>query len=122
MIRLFADQVALRHVPPHPSDGPIDRGTLADITTREIAAARRALTDLAQDVVLKVDGDSLDFAAATRGTMRDGTQVDVDARVRFTVADGRIVGMESRLDAEAMEQWHAVLDAGGFFLDSAGTG
>jgi len=116
MARRFAEQIELRHVPPHPSDGPMPSRLLVEVARREVAAVERALPDRVTDGDVTVDGNAIRVQNRTRGTLSDGTTVDVQTDTRFTVADGEIVGLESNMDAASMEAWGTVLAAGGFEL------
>ena len=116
MARRFAEQIELRHVPPHPSDGPMPSRLLVEVARREVAAVERALPDRVTDSDVTVDGNAIRVQNRTRGTLSDGTTVDVQTDTRFTVADGEIVGLESNMDAASMEAWGTVLAAGGFEL------
>jgi ketosteroid isomerase-like protein len=112
---LFADEVQLRHDPPHPSDGPIPGRLLAEVSRREVAAVTRALPDAVHsDSEITVDGDGVGMRGRTRGVLPDGTEIDVRTNTLFTVADGRIVGLLSDMDPASMESWGRVLAAGGF--------
>jgi ketosteroid isomerase-like protein len=112
LARLFADEIQLRHEPPHPSDGPIPGRLLAEMARRELAAVARALPDAEQDSEITVEGDGVRMRGRTRGTLADGTAVDVQTNTLFSVADGRIVGLRSDMDARSMESWGVVLAAG----------
>jgi hypothetical protein len=112
--RYFAEQIELRHVPPHPSDGRIASRLLVEVARREVAAVDRALPDRVADGDVTVEGDAIRVQNRTQGTLADGSRIDVRTDTRFTVAGGAIVGLESNMDAAAMEAWGAVLAAGGF--------
>jgi ketosteroid isomerase-like protein len=115
LARLFADDVLLRHEPPHPSDGPIPGRLLAEVSRREVAAVARALPDADQSgSEISVEGDGVRMRGRTRDTLADGTAVDVRTNTLFTVADGRIVALLSDMDSESMVSWGTVLAAGGF--------
>jgi hypothetical protein len=111
---LFAETIELRHEPSHPSDGPISGRLLAEVSRREVDAAGRALPDLASNVEVTVEGDSLRVRSRTTGTLSDGTKVDVQTNTVFVVADGAIVGLYSDMDEASMAAWGHVLAAGGF--------
>ena len=112
----FAEHIELRHVPPHPSDGPIAARLLTEVARREVQAVERALPDRVTDGDVTVEDDAVRIRNRTRGTLADGTAIDVQTSTRFTVADGAIVGLESTMDAASMEAWGTVLAAGGFEL------
>ena len=116
MARRFAEQIELRHVPPHPSDGPMPSRVLVEVARREVAAVERALPDRVTDGDVTVVGDAIRVQNRTQGTLSDGTRIDVRTDTRFTVADGAIVALESNMDAASMEAWGSVLAAGGFEL------
>jgi ketosteroid isomerase-like protein len=115
LARRFADSVELRHIPPHPTDGPIPGPLLGEVSAREVAAVGRALRDRDDsDADITIDGDAVRVRRRTRGMLADGTKVDVRTSTRFVVADGAIVGLESDMDTASMEAWGKVLAAGAF--------
>ena len=103
LARLFADEIVLRHEPPHPSDSPIPGRLLAEMARREVDAVKRALPDAEQSSEVAVEGDGVRMRGRTRGTLADGTAIDVHTNTLFTVADGRIVGLRSEMDAQSGE-------------------
>ena len=54
------------------------------------------------------------LVSTMRGTLADGSALDVRSEVHFAMADGLIVGVEAHLDADAMADHRAALEAGGF--------
>jgi ketosteroid isomerase-like protein len=113
LARLFAEEIELRHEPPHPSDGPIPGRLLAEMARREVEAVKRALPDAEQRSEITVEGDGVRVRGRTRGTLVDGTLIDVQTNTLFTVADGRIVALHSDMDARSGVAWGRVLAAGG---------
>jgi ketosteroid isomerase-like protein len=110
---LFADQVAIRHVPPAPTDSLVPRDVIVDISAREVAALARAMPDAEHgDADVTVEGDAVRVRSRTSGTLRDGTPIDVLTNTSFTVADGRIVALQSEMDAASADAWRTVLAAG----------
>jgi len=110
---LFADQVAIRHVPPAPTDTMVPRDVIVDVAAREVAALARALPDAEHgDADVTVEGDTVRVRSRTIGTLRDGTPIDVLTNTCFTVAGGRIVALQSEMDAASADAWRTVLAAG----------
>jgi ketosteroid isomerase-like protein len=116
---LFAENVAIHHVPPGPNDGAIPGSRLADVSKREVEALARALPNAVQeDPEITVEGDAVRVCGRTSGTLADGTRIEVRTNTLFTVADGAIVGLESNMDADSVSAWRKVLASGGFEIPS----
>ena len=112
LARLLADEIVLRHEPPHPSDGPLPGRLLAEMAQREVEAVQRALPDAELSSDVTVEGDGVRMRGRTCGTLADGTTVDVQTNTLFTVSDGRIVALLSEMDPQSGEAWGRVLAAG----------
>lgn len=112
--RLLAPTVELRHEPPGPHDGPIDREVLADTARREVEAIGRALPDgFERTADITVQGDTIEVTNRLTGTLPGGRVVEVATQTVFTVADGAIVGLRAALDPENADRWRALLSEGG---------
>jgi hypothetical protein len=109
---LFADEVYLRHEPPHATDGPIPGRLLAEMARREVDAVKRALPVAEETSEVTVVGDGVRMRGRIRGTLADGSAVDVQTNTLFTVADGQIVALLSDMDPQSGEAWGRVLAAG----------
>src|SRR5579863_309067 len=119
---LFAEDVAIHHVPPGPNDGSIPGSRLAAISQQEVEALGRALPDAVhEDPVITVEGEAVRVRGRTSGRLPDGTAIEVRTNTLFTVTDGVIVGLESDMDAESLSAWRTVLTSGGFEVPSQGS-
>jgi hypothetical protein len=110
----FAEEVAVRHEPPSPTDGPMGRDILVSVASAEVEAYERALADPSVDAVVEVDRDDIHVHTRLRGRLADGTDVDITTSTIFTVAGGEIVELRAQIDPGVADAMLKVLETGGF--------
>lgn len=111
---LYADRVALNHLPALASDGVVDGVRLSSSNDKEAGAIATAISDqFYEDVEVTVSGEVVEVRASMCGTLRNGESVCLPLLIRCIVDDARIVAITYVMTDGAMKAWAEVAVAGG---------
>lgn len=120
MAPLYADEIALAHDPPFPTDATLKGSDLVAMENAAVKAIIELIPDYhLEDFNASGEGDTLTVHETRVGTLPNGTVSRIPARGEFQLRDGRITSATLHINMEDVTSFMEAMSAAGFAAPTA---